>query len=369
VDVDRFIATHEPEWHRLTDLARRAGVGGQGLEEGEVDELVLRYQQVSLHLSQARSVYRDPALVRRLSGVVAAAHAAIHGVRVSRFAAVRRFFAWTFPAAVWTCRRQLLAASLLFAGTAVVLGLVFWLAPDRLDLVMPKSMQNAYVNKDFVKYYSENHSATFFSDVTTNNIQVSIFAYALGALAVIPGAYILFENGAELGVIAGLFAQRGQFFNTFLVYVMPHGLLELTSIVYAGAAGMRVGWALFSPGDRSRSEAMGEEGRRSITIVLGTALAFVVAGTIEGFITGAPAIPAAVKVAIGVIVWIGFLTWTLGRGRQAVAAGWTGSLEELRPSYVAVDPLAPALVAPGPVGYETDPLAVASLAARTGSGN
>jgi len=368
VDVDRFIVSHEAEWKALTDLARRTGRAGRALGPGEVDELVRLYQVVSLHLSVARTEYRDPDLVRRLSAAVAAGHAAIHGARVPRLAVVRRFFAWTFPAAAWACRRQIGAAAAVFFGTAIVVGLVFWQAPDRIDLVMPQSLQDAYVDKDFVEYYSENPSVVFFSDVTTNNIMVGVLAYGLGALAVVPGAMILFENGAYLGLIAGLFAQRGQFFDTFLVYVLPHGLLELTAIVVAGGAGIRVGWALFAPGDRTRTQALAAEGQRSVVVVTGVAVAFLGAGLVEGFVTGAPAVPAGVKLAVGAAVWIGFLLWAFGRGRTAAAAGWTGSLEELRPSYRPIDPLVNAPPATGPQGFATDPLAIAADAARRGEG-
>jgi hypothetical protein len=66
------------------------------------------------------------------------------------------------------------------------------------------------------------------------------------------------------------------------------------------------------------------------------------AGLIEGFVTGAPAVPVALKAVVGIAAWVGFLAWALGRGRAAVAEGWTGALEELRPSWVPLDPLAPA---------------------------
>ncbi len=340
MDVDRFIALNSPGWERTAQLARRAG-RRRDLSGSEIDELLRRYQEVTLHLSQARTTYRDPALTRRLSTVVAASHAAIHGARVARLAPLRRFLAFTFPAAVWTCRRQLLWAALLFWGTGIVLAIVFWLAPDRVDLVIPDSYQETYAEEDFVSYYSDNPSVVFFSAVTTNNIRVSVLAFALGALAVVPGALVLFDNGASLGVVAGLFLERGEFWSVFMVYVLPHGLLELTAITLSGAAGLRVGWTLFVPGDRTRGQALGEEGRRSVTVVLGTTLAFVVAGLVEGFVTGSPALPAAVKVAVGVLVWAAFLAWVLVGGRRAVAEGWTGSLEELRPTWVPIDPLAP----------------------------
>ena len=359
VDVDRFIVLHEAEWQRLAELSRGSGRGGRRLSGAEIDELVPLYQRVSLHLSQARTVHHEPGLVRRLSVVVAAANAAIYGARVARFATVRRFLGWTFPAAVWTSRRQMGAAALVLWGSTIVLGLVFWLAPGRLDLVLPPAERKAYIDKDFVDYYSDNPSIVFFSDVTTNNIKVSVLAFGGGALGALPGAWILFQNGANLGVVAGLFASEGRFWNTFAVYVLPHGLLELTAITIAGGAGFRVGWAIFSPGDRSRSEALGDEGRRSVTIIMGGALAFIGAGTIEGFVTGAPALPAALKVVIGVTAWLGYLAWIFGRGRIAAAAGFTGSLEELRPTWVPSDPLAGLKLVASPKAWADDPLAAA----------
>jgi hypothetical protein len=58
-------------------------------------------------------------------------------------------------------------------------------------------------------------------------------------------------------------------------------------------------------------------------LVLGTVLAFVVAGIIEAFVTPA-ALPTVVRVGVGVVVELAFLTWILGRGRMAADAGFTG---------------------------------------------
>jgi uncharacterized membrane protein SpoIIM required for sporulation len=367
VDIDRFIVLHEAEWARLAELSRGAGRAGRELTGADIDELVPLYQRVSLHLSQARTVHRDAGLVRRLSTVVAAAHAAIYGARVARLSTVRRFFGWTFPAAVYTARRQVAAAAVLLFGTAIGLGLLFWLAPQRVDLVMPAHVQHEYLDHDFVKYYSENHSIFFFSHVTTNNIEVGVEAFALGALGVLPGAWILFQNGAYIGLVAGLFARQGRFWNTFMVYILPHGLMELSAVTITAAAGMRVGWALFAPGDRSRTQAIAAEGQRSVMIILGGAACFVVAGSIEGFVTGSPILPAAVKVLIGVFVWVAFLLYVIARGRMAVRAGFSGGLEELRPTWVPVDPLAGLELASGPRAWADDPLAGLDLTPDAGT--
>ena len=76
----------------------------------------------------------------------------------------------------------------------------------------------------------------------------------------------------------------------------------------AGAAGLRIGWAIIAPGDRPRAVALAEEGRRSVVIVLGLMLCFVVAGIIEGFVTPS-GLPTVARVGVGLVVELGFLTW------------------------------------------------------------
>ena len=162
--------------------------------------------------------------------------------------------------------------------------------------------------------------------VTVNNIQVGFLAFAAGILLCVPTAYILASNGANIGQAAGLFAAVGQQ-PKFYGLILPHGLLELSAIVVAGAAGLAVGWAIIDPGDRTRTAALAEQGRRSAVIVLGLALAFVVAGTIEGFVTPS-GLPTSMRVAIGVAACTAFWTYVIVLGRRAAAEGYTGAFGE-----------------------------------------
>ena len=99
-------------------------------------------------------------------------------------------------------------------------------------------MREAYVNEDFESYYSSEPAAQFASEVFVNNVQVAIYAFAAGILLCGLTAYILVTNGANVGVAAGLFAAAGQS-PKFWGLILPHGLLELSAVVIAGAAGLR----------------------------------------------------------------------------------------------------------------------------------
>lgn len=340
MDIDRFIATHQPAWDRLGALTRRASRQVGRLSPDELDELVVLYQRVSTHLSIARTSFRDPALTARLTGLVAQAGALIYGTRPRTLRAAGRFLADTFPAALWHARAFVGVAALLFLVPATVVAV--WLAgsPAALEAAGPEAVREAYVEEDFEAYYSSSASAQFASEVTTNNIQVGILAFAGGILACVLTAVVLVMNGANLGVAAGLFAAVGEQ-PRFWGLILPHGLLELTAVFVAGAAGLRLGWTLIDPGDRPRGQALVEEGRRSVVIVVGLVGVFAVAGVIEGFVTGS-ALPTWARVGIGVAAEAAFLAYVVVRGRSAAARGLTGALGEAdEPVWASAPPEGP----------------------------
>lgn len=326
MDLDRFLATNQPVWDRLGALTARASRGVSRLSAEEIDELVRLYQRTSSHLSYVRTYYRDPALIARLTGLVAAAGAAVYGTRPKSLRALRQFFMSTFPGALWHNRWFVAAAAALFFLPAIAVGT--WLATSEsaVDAAAPAALREAYLEEDFESYYSSRPASEFAAQVTTNNIQVGFLAFAGGALLCVPTAALLIYNGANVGVPAGLFAAAGQS-GKFFGLILPHGFLELTAVVIAGSAGLRLGWSLIDPGDRPRRDAFAEEGRRSVVLVLGLVVTFVVAGLIEGFVTGSP-LPTPVRVGIGALVEIAFLLYVVVLGREAAARGITGLLGE-----------------------------------------
>ena len=318
MDIDRFVAAHTPAWDRLAVLSRRAGGRRRRLTTAEVDELIRLYQRTSGHLSYARTYFADPGLTARLTNLVGRAGAVVYGTRSRSVRSVGRFFTETFPVAVWEARWfALISAGLMFVP-ALVVGV--WLAhsPRAIEASAPAALREAYVNHDFAAYYRSHASAEFAAKVQTNNISVAFLAFALGIAGCVLTAFVLARNGTAVGQAAGLFAAAGKQAQ-FWGLILPHGLLELTSIVLAGAAGLRLGWALIAPGDRRRSQAVADEGRRSVVIVSGLIVTFLIAGTIEGFVTGS-ALPTAARLGIGMGVEALFLFYVVALGYRRPAA-------------------------------------------------
>lgn len=156
-------------------------------------------------------------------------------------------------------------------------------------------------------------NTAFASEIFTNNVRVALIAFAGGLSGGVLTIVSLAFNGLVLGVLAGLVVQAGSG-EAFWRLVLPHGVLELSLITVAGAAGLRTGWALLQPGHRTRAESLAVEGRAGVEMALGTAFLLVPTGIVEGFVTPRGlSLPSAilVGVALGVAYW----TTALWRGR------------------------------------------------------
>lgn len=326
MDIDRYIQRNDPTWRRLSELSRRGARDARRLGEDEVGELITLYQRVSAHLSHARAQYRDPDLNARLSGILGEARVVIYRGRRSALRSFTEFFTETFPAAVWGSRRYVGAAALLFLLPALGMGL--WLAnsPAALDASVPPELQQLIAEEEFANYYRSDAAQNFAGYVTVNNIQVAFLAFALGVVPVLGTGWVLAFNGLNIGVMAAVMHRAGEA-PQFWGLILPHGLLEISAILVAGAAGLRLSWALVAPGDRTRGEAFRDEGMRAVVIVMGLALWFVVAGIIEGFVTPS-GLPTVLRVAVGVAALAVVVVYVVLLGARAERRGLTGLLGE-----------------------------------------
>jgi uncharacterized membrane protein SpoIIM required for sporulation len=325
-DLDGFIHRNQPMWDRLGDLARRAGRDPGRLATDELDELVRLHLRVSSQLSYARTHLDDPETSAYLSALVARSSAVVHGTRPRTWAALVEGITRTFPAAVWHARLPILISALVFMVSAGIMGAWLAITPAAVEASLPADAREAYLERDFEEYYSSEPGTTFAARVFTNNAAVGALAFGSGILWAVPTLGVLVMNGLNVGVAAGLFHAAGEA-GRFWSLILPHGLLELTAIFIAGGAGLRLGWAAIAPGDRSRADALAAEGRRAVVIVMGLVLVFLVAGLIEGYVTGQPW-SAWLRVGIGSVVWAAFCGWIITAGRAAAAQGLTGALGE-----------------------------------------
>jgi uncharacterized membrane protein SpoIIM required for sporulation len=313
VDIDRFMAENRSMWDRLDYLTWHS----KKLSGPEIRELSVLYQRTAGQLAYAQAHFSDAQVIAALTGRVTGTYAVLYGTRRHTWRTIGRFFTETFPLTVWESRWFLLVSALALFVPALAAGVWVDHSHAALNAIMPAAVRDAYVNHDFSHYYSSEPSVDFATQVYLNNVEVAAEAFAGGIAFGLGTLLALFNNGLNVGAAGGLFyaAHRPA---EFWGLITPHGLLELTSVVLAGAAGLRLGWALVYPGDYPRSVALGRAGPQAFVLVMGTVLTLAVAGSIEGFVTGSD-LPTAVRVGIGVAVELTFLTWVVLFGRAARA--------------------------------------------------
>ena len=323
MDIDAYVAAHRGEWDRLEQLLRRAGRGRGRLDGAEVDELVALYQTVTTHLSVVRSSTPDPALLARLSTLVARARSAVTGSSAPVWRDLARFFVVTYPAALYRSMRWWVAVGVAFALVGLVVGV--WVAGDphvQATIAAPEQIRQL-VEHDFEDYYSSAPAGSFAAEVATNNAWVSALALALGVF-LLPVVWLLWQNALNVGVAGGLMAANDRL-GLFFGLILPHGLLELTCVFVASGAGLRLGWSWIDPGDRTRSHALREEGQAAGALALGLAATLMVSGVVEAFVTPS-GLPTWVRVGIGASLWLAFLAYAVVLGGRAVRAGELGDL-------------------------------------------
>ncbi len=324
--VDAFIEANQDRWDRLDALVTRASRDPRRLAPAEIDELLGLHLTVSSQLSTARTHLADPDLTSWLSRLVARSSAVVHGTRPRTWREVVRGLTETFPAAVWHARLPIAVSTLVFVASFAAMATWLAVSPTAVEAAAPETVREAYLADDFEAYYSSEPGTAFAARVFTNNAGVGFLAFGTGVAWGIPTLGVLIMNGLNVGLAAGLFHAAGDA-GTFWTLILPHGLLELTAVFIAGGAGLRLGWASLAPGERSRTEALAEEGRRAVVIVLGLVAVFLVAGLLEGYVTAAPW-PTWARLATGALVWAAFCAWITLAGRRAAARGLTGALGE-----------------------------------------
>jgi uncharacterized membrane protein SpoIIM required for sporulation len=320
MDLDALTAARRDEWARLDELSRARRLSGR-----EIDELVTRYRAASADLADIKTSAGRTSHGDHVSTILARARLRLTGTTENVLAQIPRFFALQLPAALYRVRWITLAIAVGFVIVTTVVAV--WISQDQALLASLGSrlQLQKYAESDFTGYYSSNPPATFAGTVWTNNAWIAAQCVMFGITGFWP-VMVLVQNAVGVGTAAAVLAAFGHL-DVFVLFILPHGLLELTSIFVAGAAGLGIFWAWVAPGPRSRGEALAAAGRSLGTISIGLVLSLAVSGIIEGFVTR-QAWPWPVKIGIGVAAVGLFLFYMLVVGRRAHRRGESGDLTE-----------------------------------------
>lgn len=319
MDADALTDARRAEWERLDDLSR-ARLDGAG-----VDELIVRYRAASADLADLKTSVGESPQGAYLSTILIRARLRLTGASDNVLTLAARFFSRQLPAALYRLRWTTLVIALSFIAIAV--GTAVWISSDPAliaTLGTPADLKQ-YADESFTGYYTENPAAVFMGMVWWHNSLIALQCVLFGITGIWP-VYAMVQNAMGLGVSGAVMAAHDQV-DVMILYILPHGMLEMTSIFVAGAGGLHLFWAWVAPGHRTRGESLAAEGRSLATVAIGLIFALFLAGLIEGFVTGW-SLPWPVKIGIGAAALAVFLIYMLVIGGRAYRRGETGDLVE-----------------------------------------
>ncbi|HEY3356144.1 MAG TPA: stage II sporulation protein M [Polyangia bacterium] len=331
LDVQRFIAERRSAWQRLEELLlalERQGMKSLPLEDGRT--FVRLYRATSSHLVQARAAGASAEVVDYLNALVARAYAEIYRAERPRLRRIWSFYSSEFPRLVRAESRAVAIAAAIFFGAALLGFAAIALDVDARYYLLPE--QHMHMDPaERVKRLeaggerlSSSEQAAFSSFLFTHNIQVTFLAFALGISFGLGTAIVLFYNGLMLGALCAHYHAKGVAV-FFYAWILPHGVPELTSIILASAAGLRLGYALLNPGRLSRGDGLRAAAGRAVRMILGIIPMLIVAGIIEGTISQIhpPDIAYGVKLvfALGMALLLAAYLLLAGRKDEAAEGG------------------------------------------------
>jgi uncharacterized membrane protein SpoIIM required for sporulation len=264
-------------------------------------------------LAVAQRDFPDDQLTLWLNGLASKAHLRLYRAPAPSWRRLRQFFWADFARRFRAAGPYLLASALLLFGPAMLAYVGALLDPTLREALVParlrQVMESGRTWTDIQPALRPGMATLIF----TNNIQVAFLSFAGGVLFGLGTVLVLVDNGLMLGGVLG----AAQFYGVAPLlwsFISPHGYLELTCIVIAGAGGLMLGDALLRPGLLLRREALARAARRAVELVGGAAPVLVVAGLIEGFISPSE-LPVETKLVVGPVAGLALYTMLFTAGR------------------------------------------------------
>jgi len=309
------VTRRSADWARLEALLRRGRRGRLGgLAPADVLTLAGLYRQATADLARARRDWPQEPITAYLNRLVALGYSVVYRRSGDVGRRLADFYLRTLPRTYRGSWPFLAAAALLLFGPALIAFFAILANPQLAYSIAPPDIITLVQHHRTWTNIPPSARPAAGGLIMTNNINVAILAFALGIVAGVPTMLVLVENGVSLGGIFGLTTLYGVQ-GLLGDFVIAHGVLELSVVMAIGAGGLMMGWALVSPGNHKRTDALVIATRRAFTLLLGLGPLLVVAGTIEGNISPSDT-PFSIKLAIGLSTGALFYSYLLLAGRR-----------------------------------------------------
>ncbi|MFT0139269.1 stage II sporulation protein M [Alcanivoracaceae bacterium MT1] len=314
----QFEQRYQPQWHRLeqglTALEKK-----QRPKNVDLSRFTGDYQDLCHQLALSRERGYSLVLQDYLNDLMLRAHRQLYRHRAPLMPRLAAFLRGDFPRAVRSMWRWHLISALAFLLSAGLVAAMILHDPELVHTVVDgngvSDLENMY-HPDLRDSSDRNRAddLMMFGYYIYNNVGIAFRTFAGGVLFGIGSLVVMLFNGSFLGAAAAhlTLVGAGQPFYTF---VIAHGAPELTAIVLAGGAGLRLGWSLVAPGSWRRVDALRRAARETLPVMYGVFLLLVLAAMIEAFWSSRE-LDAQIKYTVGGISWALLYVYLLFAGRH-----------------------------------------------------
>ena len=326
---EQFVARHQAEWVAFESWLQARGESArrarQERNNGALtdEDVPARYRRICQQLALARTRGYSPVVVDRLQALMQQGHGVLYRTPAPRWQRAMRFLLADFPRLVRSEAGCMAVAAVAFVFPLVLMFVLLQVRPELVySLASPTEVlgwERMYDPSD-PRHALGRESGTdwqMFGVYIWNNISIGLKTFAGGLVAGVGALFVLIANGIGIGTVFGHLHQIGSG-DPLWRFVCGHAPFELTALVLAGGAGLRLGLALIAPGRHRRIDALAIAGRKGARLCLGVAFMLLVAAFIEAFWSSTQSIPAAVKYSVSGVLWTLVALW-LGLGGRGVA--------------------------------------------------
>ncbi|HEU4719545.1 MAG TPA: stage II sporulation protein M [Bacteroidia bacterium] len=297
-----FLKQNHEKWQQFETLL-------DSRQQSDPDALADLFIRITDDLSWARTFYPGSNTEKYLNTLAARVHQEIYKNKKERRSRILTFWSDELPRIMAAERMNLLIVFAIFL-VSVWIGVISAKHDEGFvriimgDNYVDKTIKHIKEGDPLGVYKSDNQFAMFFG-IALNNARVAILCVLAGLLGWIGVSVLQFQNGVMLGAFLEFLAKNKQLHEAMLT-VWIHGVIEISCIIVAGAAGIRFASGFWFPGAWPRGVAFRRSARDGLKIAFGLIPFFFLAAFFEGFITRYTEMPDVLRLLIiyGSVIFI-----------------------------------------------------------------
>ncbi len=275
------------------------------------DEAAERFIKITDDLAYAKTFYPQSKTTAYINGLAASLHQSIYKNKKEKSNRFITFWKIELPSLFKQYEKPLLYSFIFFIVSCFIGAISAKYDSNFLKLILSPQyvdMTNENIAKGapFGVYKSQNEFTMFFS-IAVNNILVSIVTFLYGIIFSVGAIYNIVRNGIMLGSFEYYFFSKGLGAQSILV-IWIHGVIEISSIIIAGGAGLVLGNSFLFPKTYTRIASIKRGAKDGLKMTIGLVPLFIIAAFFESFVTRHTEMPIWLSITI-LTTSLGFIIW------------------------------------------------------------